>query len=425
MNFKVLTLGCKVNIYESEAIIEKMMQAGYHISNEEKADIIIINTCSVTNNADSKSRKLIRHIKRVNPTGLLVVCGCMIQNNAKQVIPAEIIIGNQDKNKIVDYIKTYLLDKKPLRNITSSDNLIFEAMALEKFSNHTRAFLKIQDGCNNYCSYCIIPFLRGQSRSKDFNEVISEAKTLVANNHQEIVLTGIHTGQYGMGTNHDIVDLINEISKIEKLKRIRISSLELTEINEKFILMLQQNKKVCDHLHIPLQSGSNKILKAMNRHYITTDYEKKIKEIRKIRKNISISTDVIVGFPGEDEECFGQTLSFCQRMQFSKIHVFPYSIRAKTKAASLPNQVLGPVKKQRAQELIRLSNSLAKNYQQKFINQELEVLIEETGNLQATGHTSNYLKVIINQELKKNTFYKIKIIKVDDDQVKGIISNCL
>lgn len=425
MNFKVLTLGCKVNIYESEAIIEKMMQAGYHISNEEKADIIIINTCSVTNNADSKSRKLIRHIKRVNPTGLLVVCGCMIQNNAKQVIPAEIIIGNQDKNKIVDYIKTYLLDKKPLRNITSSDNLIFEAMALEKFSNHTRAFLKIQDGCNNYCSYCIIPFLRGQSRSKDFNEVISEAKTLVANNHQEIVLTGIHTGQYGMGTNHDIVDLINEISKIEKLKRIRISSLELTEINEKFILMLQQNKKVCDHLHIPLQSGSNKILKAMNRHYITTDYEKKIKEIRKIRKNISISTDVIVGFPGEDEECFGQTLSFCQRMQFSKIHVFPYSIRAKTKAASLPNQVLGPVKKQRAQELIRLSNSLAKNYQQKFINQELEVLIEETGNLQATGHTSNYLKVIINQELKKNTFYKIKIIKVDDDQIKGIISNCL
>lgn len=271
--------------------------------------------------------------------------------------------------------------------------------------NHVRAFIKIEDGCDNFCSYCIIPYVRGSVRCKDFDLVINEAKNLVKTNHLEIVLTGIHTGRYE-SNNHDLTDLINELSKIDGIKRIRISSIEITELNDKFLNMLKNNKIVCDHLHIPLQAGSNEILKKMNRKYDLAYYEDVIKKIRSIRNDIAITTDIIVGFPGESDALFNETLEFAKKIKFSKIHVFPYSKRKGTVASMMSDQIDEEVKKMRVKKLILLSDALEKEYLDKFLGKELDILIEECDNNVSVGHTSNYLKVSLNETLEVGQIYK-------------------
>ena len=295
-------------------------------------------------------------------------------------------------------------------------------MEVDKFTSHTRGFIKIQDGCNNYCSYCIIPYVRGNIRSKDIDVALKEAKELVANNHKEIVLTGIHTGSYGVGYGFDLVDLINKMSTIPGLKRIRLSSIEITELNDKFMELLKNNAILCDHLHIPLQSGSEKILKLMNRKYDKARYESIINQIRAIRPEISITTDVIVGFPGETESDFNECLDFCKKMQYAKIHVFPYSKREGTKAASMPNQLDNKTKKDRARKLIELSNELEEEYNQKFVGRNMDVLVEEYKDGCSIGHTSNYLKVVIETEVPTNEFYNVKITNASSSEVTGKIN---
>ena len=420
MTFKIITLGCKVNIYESELIKEKMLNNNFIES--DRADIVIINTCSVTNNADSKSRKLIRKSKKENKDAIIVVCGCMSENhqNIYEDIDIDILIGNKDKSKLIDYIKNYIEDRKQIVKFYDEKIKDFEDMTIDKYKNKTRAFVKVQDGCDNYCTYCIIPYLRGNSRSKDFNKCLLEIKTLVENGHQEIVLTGIHTGNY-LDNGKTLTDLVKEISKLPNLRRIRISSIEITEIDDKFLNELKTNNKICDHLHIPLQSGSETILKLMNRKYNLSEFKSIVDKIREVRPNISLTTDVIVGFPGESEEYFIETIKFIKEIKFSKIHVFPYSIRKTTGAEKLPGHLKGNVKKERSSILTNLSQELETNYYNKFLNQEVEVLIEEIKDNCSIGHTSNYLKIKIQNKLEKNTFYKIKIKEINiNNEITGI-----
>jgi len=423
MTFKIITLGCKVNTYESEYMLEELLKSGY-IYNEEKPDIVIINTCSVTNMADSKSLKIVRRVKRENPNSILVVCGCSVQNNSEKYIDLEIdiLIGNREKSKIVNLIENYYKAKEKYQYLTKERNLDFEDMKVSKFTTHTRAFIKIQDGCNNFCSYCIIPYTRGSIRSKDFNKTIEEVKELVENGHKEIVLTGINTGSYN-DNGRDLSDLLIELAKIKDLERIRISSIEITELDSKFLNTLKNTPKICNHLHIPLQSGSENILKRMNRKYDKEYFYKKIEEIRDIRKDISITTDCIVGHPYETEDDFNEYLEFCQKVNFSKIHVFPYSIRVGTASSTMP-QVNDNIKKERAKKLIALSNELEKEYNKKFIGETLEIITEEEVGDYIIGHTSNYLKVYIKGDYKLNSTYKVKIERLENNILYGQVSCC-
>lgn len=407
MKFNIVTFGCKVNQYESNMMKEKMLSSNFfYEENMSDANIIIVNTCSVTNVADKKCLKMIRKIKREYPNALLVVAGCSSQNNQNvyEALDIDILLGNKDKSKIAELIKEYLDTEKKYVKFYNERDLDFEDMLINDY-NHVRAFVKIEDGCDNFCSYCIIPFVRGSVRSKDFDTVIKEAKLLTEHGHKEIVLTGIHTGHY-MSNNHDLTDLINELSKIDDLLRIRISSIEITELNDKFLEMLKINKKVCNHLHIPLQAGSDEILKRMNRKYDLAYYEEKINKIRGIRPDISITTDIIVGFPYETDELFSETLEFSKKMNFSKIHVFPYSIRVGTAAASMPNQVDETTKKVRVKKLMALSKKQEKEYYEKFKGKELDILVEECDNNVSIGHTSNYLMVTLNENLLVGKIYK-------------------
>ena len=421
MDFTILTLGCKVNSYESEAMKELLIDANYnYVEDLKQAKVIIINTCSVTNNADSKSRKIIRRAKKENPEAIIVACGCSIQNHFEDYknFDIDILIGNKDKSKIVSLINNYLDTNEKYSYVNNNRKLDFERFNVAKFTSHTRAFLKIQDGCDNFCSYCIIPFVRGSIRSKSFDEAISEAKMLVENGHKEIVLTGIHTGSYN-SDGKDLTDLIHQITRIKGLELIRLSSIEITELNEKFLNELQSNLKIASHLHIPLQSGTDKILKLMNRKYDLDYYMNKIKEIRKIRPDISITTDLIVGFPGETKEDFEKTYEFCKKVNFAKIHVFPYSIRTGTKASLMDNQVLESEKKKRSEKIGELSKILEYEYAKQFIGKNVEVLVEEVKDNISVGHTSNYLKIAINGELEKNEFYNVKIKNIVEEIIWG------
>ncbi len=423
MKFKIITLGCKVNAYESEFMQEALLSAGYMLD-QDNPDIIIINTCSVTNNADVKSLKMVRRLKKENPNSIMVVCGCSSQNNQDkyQKLGIDILLGNRKKSEIVNIINKYLEDKLPYCYFTSDRMLTFEDMEVKKFTTHTRAFVKIEDGCNNFCSYCIIPYTRGTIRSKDYNKILEEVKTLVNNKHQEIVLTGIHTGAYNF-EGHNLSDLLNDLAKIPDLKRIRLSSIEITELNDDFLNTLKNNPKICNHLHIPLQSGSDKILKIMNRKYDKAYYRNKIEEIRKIRPGIAITTDAIVGHPYEDDNDFLEYLDFCREINFAKIHVFPYSKRDGTKAALMP-QVDNKIKKERTKALLALSLELENKYFNNYLNQEVEVLTEEIIDGYVVGHTSNYLKVYLKDDLLLNKFYTCKINLIKDGIIYGEVIKC-
>ena len=408
MRVGVCTLGCKVNAYESEFIISLFKNHNYEICDfNEVCDIYVINTCTVTNNSDSKSRKMINHARKLNKDACLVVCGCFVESakdyDFKDV---DIVIGNYNKSKIVELVEEFFIEKKQIK---LNDNIMlcpFEDMFITNSYSHTRAFVKIQDGCENYCSYCIIPFVRGRCRSKDKDKVLDEIKALVNNGFKEIVLTGIHTGNYGVDLGIKFSSLLEEILKIEGLKRLRISSIEITELDDKFFKLLE-NKVICDHLHIPLQNGSEKILKLMNRKYDKKYFLDVINKIRKIRPDISITTDVIVGFPFETEEEFLENLDFIKEINFSKVHVFPYSKRNGTKAARMDNQVDGITKKSRVKRLIALSDELELSYRNKFIDKDLDVLIERYENGISYGHTSNYLYLKINDKLEENEIVNV------------------
>jgi len=423
MTFKIITLGCKVNTYESEYMLEQLKASGF-IYRDVNPDIIIINTCSVTNMADLKSLKMVRREKRLNPEAILVVCGCSVQNDISkyQKIDIDILIGNQSKSEIVTLINNFLENKENYQYINQDRHLEFENMKVDKFTTHTRAFIKIQDGCNNFCSYCIIPYTRGNTRSKNFALTINEAKCLVKNSHKEIVLTGIHTGSYN-DSGKDLSDLLVALAQISGLSRLRISSIEVTELDTKFLNVLKKTSQICNHLHIPLQSGSDEVLKRMNRKYDTAYFKDKIKKIREIRPDIAITTDVIVGHPYETDENFQETLDFCKMMGFSKIHVFPYSLRQGT-ASSLMPQVNPRLKKQRANKLTLLSQELEEAYMQKFIGQKVFVLTEVYENNFTVGHTSNYLKVYIEGKVNLNEEYECLITKYNEHMLISAINIC-
>ncbi|MDY4619223.1 MAG: tRNA (N(6)-L-threonylcarbamoyladenosine(37)-C(2))-methylthiotransferase MtaB [Bacilli bacterium] len=408
MKFNIITLGCKVNSYESNFMKEALVKNGFSFCNlNEKCDILILNTCTVTDTSDKKSLKEVRRLKRENPNAILVVCGCSVQNDKTKYddLVINILMGNINKSNIVSIIEKYLDDKTPVEYVAKTRDLPFENMEVD-ISDHTRAYIKIEDGCDNFCSYCIIPFVRGKKRSKDFSLVLREVQHLANNGYKEIVLTGIDTGGYE-SNGKDLTDLIHEMSKINGIERIRQSSIEITQINEKFINELKNNNKICDHIHIPLQSGSDSILKLMNRKYDLKYFFDKIDMIRSVRPDISITTDVIVGFPGETEEMFLETMETCKKINFSKIHAFPYSERKGTKASMMDGKVPESVKHERVKKLLELSDSLEKSYYDKFKGKKLDVLIEEVNESGSKGHTSNYLMVHTNEKLQKGEIYNL------------------
>ena len=424
MKFKIITLGCKVNTYESNSISDTLLANGYEKALDDKqADIVIINTCTVTNTANNKSLKMIRHAIRNNRNAIIIVTGCSAQVYHKQIMEIDgvsIIIGTVGKSQILKYIEEYKKNKEQIIDVKNNTNILFEEMKLNNFDK-TRAFVKIQDGCNNFCSYCIIPFTRGSVRSRNKDEIINEIKTLINYGHHEIVLTGIHTGNYGEEfDNYDFASLLSDLVKIQGLDRLRISSIEVTELNDRVLSIIEKEKVLVSHLHIPLQAGTDKILKAMNRKYDTKYFKEKIDKIRTIRPDISISTDAIVGFPGETEEDFIESMDFINSMKFSKIHVFPYSKREGTKAATFDNQVDEKAKKDRARLLIKLSKKLKIEYMDKFMGKEVSFIPEVFDNGFVYGHTGNYLYVKANgtsDDLKKNKI--VEIIDIDYPYVIG------
>lgn len=395
MKFKIITLGCKVNTYESNVMRDQLIDARYQeVSRKDPADIIIINTCTVTNVADQKSMKCIRHAVRENPK-VLIVAGCMSQHRSEDLIDqgVSIVLGNRGKGEIFSYIQKFLETNEPIVDIRSLEKTSFEDMQLQHFKQ-TRAFVKIQDGCENFCTYCIIPYTRGPVRSKELSKVVLEVCGLVQDGHKEIVLTGIHTGHYGSEyQNITLATLIHELVHIDGLERIRISSIEMNEITEELLDLLRKYPILVDHMHIPLQSGSDPILKAMHRKYNKKEFMDKLNQIRAIRPEMSITTDVIVGFPGETEALFQETIETVKQMRFSKIHVFPFSKRDGTLAADMPNQVDEKTKKERVHRLLEVSKQLELTYMEQFIGRKIEFLPEIIKDDMLIGHTGNYLAV--------------------------------
>ncbi len=411
----VLSLGCKVNAYESEFVINKLKENNYIIKDfNDVCDVYIINTCSVTNTSDIKSKKMIRSAIKRNKNACVVAMGCFIESHKDYNIEGlDIIIGNKDKSKIVELLDEYFTKKEQLVKLYKEEITEFENMYIDSFPGRTRAFVKIQDGCENFCSYCIIPYVRGKCRSKDKALVIEEITALVKNGYKEIVLTGIHTGNYGVDIDTSFASLLREIVKIEGLKRLRISSIEITELTDEVLDIIKDSNIIVNHLHIPLQAGSDEILKSMNRKYDLDYFKSKIKKLREIKKDISITTDIIVGFPGETEEMFQKTIETSKELEFSKIHVFPFSERTGTKAMELENHLSNEIKKERARKLLAVSKELENNYLTKFVGNEVEVLTENYKDGNTLGHTTNYLNVKINKQLPSNTLVKVKIAKSD------------
>lgn len=411
MKYYIINLGCKVNAYEAKVMSDLLTNAGFTKGSIDDADIYIVNTCFVTNVAEHKSFQMIRKAIKHKPK-LVIVCGCLPQMKEKEVLAidgVDIVLGNKDKSKIIEYINNY---KDKVSKIYDLTNAEFEDMQLNNFDK-TRAFVKIQDGCNNFCSYCIIPYTRGNVRSKKKEDVINEIKNLINYGHKEIVLTGIHTGNYH-DLDYDFADLLNDIVKIPNLKRLRISSIEITEINDRVMDVIKNNDILVDHMHIPLQSGSNTILDLMNRKYDITYFINKINKLRNIRPLISITTDVIVGFPNETEELFNETIDNIKKIGFAKLHVFPYSVREGTKASLMDNQVPENIKKERARKLIDLSKELEINYINNFIGSYLEFIPETYKDGYLYGHTGNYLSIKVpGDKALLNKIVKVKIKKLD------------
>lgn len=424
MKVAIQSLGCKVNLYESEYITDQFQKAGYEIVPfQEIADVYIINTCSVTNTSDVKSRKVIHQAIRRNPDACIVAIGCFIEaNHDYHEDGVDILLGNANKSKVLEYVERYWQTKQKANYFVTPIPEKFDDMTMSTFLGRTRAFIKIQDGCENFCSYCIIPYVRGKCRSKNFQTVLEEIQNYVQHGYKEVVLTGIHTGNYGVDLGTDFAALLREIVKINGLVRLRISSIEITELTDEVLQIIRDNDVIVDHLHIPLQAGSDKILRLMNRKYDLAYFKQKMEQIREIRPDISLTTDIIVGFPFETEEDFQDTLSFVREVQFSKVHVFPYSRRSGTVAADMAEQVPGDVKKDRVRRLLALSKELETEYMKKFIGKTLPVLMEVNRTDYSLGHTSNYLLVKVPGEYQSEDLVDMTITDVSYPYCLGEVS---
>lgn len=421
------TLGCKVNIYESNALKNELINRGYLVVEPSSdCDAFIVNTCSVTNMADAKSRKIINRMKKLNPDAVLCVMGCYSQTNQEvlDIEGVDIIVGNGNKKEVIKMLEDKFIDKQIEKKIKILDILNtheYEKLEVTTY-DHTRAFVKIQDGCENFCTYCIIPYARGPIRSKEADDVISELIRVTEEGYVEVVLAGIHTGKYHDG-NLNLTGLIKRIlNEVPLLERLRLSSIEINEIDDEFIELMKNNSILADHLHLPLQSGSDLVLSKMERKYDTKFFKERITKIKEARPDISITTDVIVGFPYESDLEYEKSVEFIKDINFSKIHVFPYSKRKGTKAVDMP-QVQDILKKKRTINLINVSEQLELEYAKKFIGKTLTVLFEKKlDNDFMVGHTSNYLQVITELDeklIKKNA--KVIIEKVCVDKVYGKI----
>ena len=408
-------LGCKVNAYETEAMQQILEQAGYEIVPfHERADVYVINTCSVTNMADRKSRQMLHKAKKTNPEAIVIAAGCYVQTKEDEAALDEsidIVIGNNKKHMLLDAIEAY--EKKRQGNETEKVNEVvdinhvkqdYEELHLEKTAEHTRAFLKVQDGCNQFCSYCIIPFARGRVRSRKAEDVLAEVERLAAHGYQEVVLTGIHLSSYGVDTGDDLLHLIELVHGVEQIKRIRLGSLEPRIVTEDFVKRLSELEKICPHFHLSLQSGCDTVLKRINRRYDTKEYEAGCALLRKYFSHPAITTDVIVGFPGETEEEFQMTREYLERIHFYEMHIFKYSKREGTKAAVMPDQVDEQEKTRRSAILLELEKKMSDQFRMDYVEKQVTVLLEEAmewnGKTYFTGYTKEYVKVAV--ETKEN-----------------------
>ncbi len=427
MKFQIFSLGCKVNIYESEAVSYDLIQKGFEKC-ESNPDVIIINTCTVTSQSDAKSRKLIRSKKEENPNAIIVVMGCYSQLDPDTIsskLAADIVIGTNNRSKIYDLIMEYINTKTKINKVEDSKNYkVFEELCLNKLSLHTRGFIKIQDGCENFCSYCAIPYSRGPIKSRKPESVINEVSSLVESGVKEIILSGINTGTYGKDLGEiNLAKLIEMIIiKVPNLYRLRLSSIELMEINDELLDVISKYPtKIANHLHIPLQSGSNGVLKRMERKYSMKEYFEKIDTIKSRFNDIAITTDCLAGFVGETEDEFEETCESFRKIGFAEAHIFPYSIRPNTKAYSMPNHLKPEIIKVRAHKLQTLAKELSIQYKNKFIGKTIPVLFEQLKKGYWYGHTSNYLEVKIKDENidLTNQIINVKLEKLDNDVIIG------
>ena len=424
-----LTLGCKTNQYETNGMMQKFEEAGYKICNiEENPDIYVVNTCTVTNIADRKSRQALRKIKEKNT--IIVACGCYAQvakDKLKQMEEIDIILGNKEKKNIVKYVEQYINEKHEQqlkqRHISDiSKQKEYDEYGCVTYTEKARTTIKIQDGCNNFCTYCLIPYARGRIRSRKKENVIKEAEYIAKHGIKEIVLTGIHIASYGKDweEKYKLIDLLEDLNKVEGIERIRLGSLEPTIITDEFVERLSKLEKICDHFHLSLQSGCDETLKRMNRKYTTEEFRKVTKRLRTKFKNVNLTTDIIVGFPGETEEEFSTTYEFLKEIAFYKMHIFKYSKRDGTVAAKMPNQVDGKIAEERSKKLIELSNKNELKYNNKYVGKTLKVLFEEKQGDYWIGHTTNYIVVKLkSKENLENENVEVTIKKSSQEELIG------
>ena len=422
-------LGCKVNQYESEAIAELFAEKGYEIVGiDEEADVYVINTCTVTNFGDKKSRQLIRKVKRQNENAIVAVVGCYAQTAPQELMKVEgvnLVIGTKDRAQIVEMVENYKTENGVENHVSDiMKERVFEPLSIQKLANRTRAYLKIQDGCSQYCSYCIIPYARGPIRSRDPQDVLAEVKRLAENGFKEVVLTGIHVASYGKDR-HDtsLLEILRQVHEVEGIERIRFSSIEPNVVTEEFAQAIADMPKVCDHFHLSLQSGCDKTLKEMNRKYDTEKYRQAAATLRKYLPEVALTTDIIAGFPGETEEDFQASYDFAKEIGFAKIHAFPYSPKRGTPAAARKDQLLNAVKAERSHRLIELSDKMADDFIQAYVGKEVEVLYERViGEGIYEGHTTNYIKVkgTSDKDLT-NVICKTKITKAENEELFGTV----
>ncbi|MBQ3614987.1 MAG: tRNA (N(6)-L-threonylcarbamoyladenosine(37)-C(2))-methylthiotransferase MtaB [Anaerotignum sp.] len=420
-------LGCKVNQYESEAIAELFQEKGYEIVGiDEEADVYVINTCTVTNFGDKKSRQLIRKVKRQNENAIVAVVGCYAQTAPQELVKVEgvnLVLGTKDRAQIVEMVENYKAENGVESHVSDiMKERVFEPLSIQKLANRTRAYLKIQDGCSQYCSYCIIPYARGPIRSRDPQDVLAEVKRLAENGFKEVVLTGIHVASYGKDR-HDtsLLEILRQVHEVEGIERIRFSSIEPNVVTEEFAQAIADMPKVCDHFHLSLQSGCDKTLKEMNRKYDTEKYRQAAATLRKYLPEVALTTDIIAGFPGETEEDFQASYDFAKEIGFAKIHAFPYSPKKGTPAAARKDQLLNAVKSERSHRLIELSDKMADDFIQGYVGREVEVLYERAiGEGVYEGHTTNYIKVkgTSDRDLT-NVICKTKITKAENEELFG------
>lgn len=417
------SLGCKVNQYETNAMAQKFIEHGYEVVEfDEYADVYIVNTCTVTNVADRKSRQMLRRAKEINKDATLVACGCYAQvakEELRKISEIDLIIGNNEKNDIIQIVENHIA-QKGAEDLVSDVmyKLDYVELGTTTYTEKTRAVIKVQDGCDRFCSYCLIPYARGHIRSRKIENVIEEIKKVVEEGINEVVITGIHIASYGRdfkGENIGLIDLLEEINKIQGLHRIRLGSIEPTIITDEFVERLSKLDKICDHFHLSLQSGCTETLKRMNRRYTTEEFRNVTKRLRSKFPNAALTTDIIVGFPGETDEEFNTTYEFLKEIAFYKMHIFKYSQRKGTKAAVMPNQVDGKIKEERSKKLIELSNENEYNYNKKYVGKQVEVLFEEREGEYLKGHTTNY--IVVKHKTDKDDLIN-KIAKVTVNEAK-------